>query len=40
MKKDYEKPVLEVVEFEYEIQTEGGSGDNSEEAYNVGGWFI
>lgn len=39
MIKDYEKPVLEVVEFEYEVQTEDGSGAH-EVPFGVGGWFI
>ncbi len=38
MIKDYEKPVLEVIEFEFEIQTEGGSGEH-EVSHGVGGWW-
>lgn len=34
MKKEYEKPTLEVVEFEYNVQAEGSSIVD----YNVGSW--
>lgn len=37
MKKDYEKPIIEIVEFEFDIQTNGGSG--AERVHDVGDWF-
>lgn len=36
MKKTYEKPRLEIITFEYDIQTENTS-TNPE--FNVGGWW-
>jgi hypothetical protein len=35
MKKDYEKPTLEVVKFEYDVQAEGSAKGN----IDVGGWW-
>lgn len=35
MKKEYEKPILEVVEFEYNVQAE----DSTEASIGVGGWW-
>ncbi len=35
MKKDYEKPVVEIIEFEYDIQAEGSAEGN----IDVRGWW-
>jgi hypothetical protein len=35
MKKEYEKPVVEIIEFEYDIQAEGSAEGN----IDVGGWW-
>ena len=35
MKKDYEKPVVEIIEFEYDIQAENSAEGN----IDVGGWW-
>lgn len=35
MKKEYEKPTVEVIEFEYDIQ----AADSAEGNVNVGGWW-
>lgn len=36
MKKEYEKPTLELVKFEYDVQAE----PSNEGTQNVGGWWL
>lgn len=36
MKKEYEKPVVEVIMFEYDVQADG---DSTEGTVGVGGWW-
>lgn len=35
MKKEYEKPVLEIIEFEYDVQ----ANDSTTGEQDVGGWW-
>lgn len=37
MKQEYEKPSLELIEFEYEVQAEGESASADK---NVGSWWF
>lgn len=39
MKKDYNKPVLEIVEFEYNVLTESATEGTGETEINVEDWF-
>lgn len=36
MKKEYEKPTLEVITFEYDVQAEASTGSTE---WDIGGWW-
>lgn len=37
MKKEYEKPTVEIIEFEYDVQADSSATDVDQ---NVGGWWL